>query len=206
MHVLKVRFRDKQAFLEAYDDELPFGGLFCPTTTSLEAEERVLVEVHFPELSNKTILRGSVVSWRAALPRLRVRAGAVVAFDESEREKKDFILAVATGERGGGIKRRHARVPVKLPVRWRLMNSNNSQDAWIRDISIGGAQLLTSDPIELESDLVIDLKAPGGAQEISIVGKVSNSTDIGYGIRFIYRDGGGSRRLREVVRRLTQDK
>lgn len=202
MHVIKARFRDTQAFLDAYNAELPRGGLFCPTTKPLERDEEVLVEVNFPNLPNKMMIRGIVLAWRAALPRLGVRAGAMVAFDAAEEDKKNFLLAVANGKRTGAVKRRHARLPIELPAMWRPPNSAEKKKARLRDISIGGAQLITDAALELENDLVLELIVPGGAKPIQIAAKVSNQTPGGYGVSFIYRDGGGSRRLREVVRRL----
>jgi Tfp pilus assembly protein PilZ len=204
MLLLKARFKDKKAFLEAYSDELETGSIFCPTTTPLEPEDRVVVEINFPELPNKMLVRGTVISWRNALPRLRVRAGAVVAFDESEGETRDFLLEVAAGLHQGAVKRRHARVPVELDIKWRPADSPDLLIGRLNDISIGGAQLLTDETLEPEDDIVVELVAPGGATPISIASKVSNQTPSGYGIRFIYRDGGGSRRLREVVRRLSR--
>ncbi|PID38527.1 MAG: hypothetical protein CSA65_04825 [Proteobacteria bacterium] len=203
MRVLKARFRDADAFLEAYSDEPPQGSLFCPTTTPLEEGQEVVVEISFPELPNKTMLRGTVLSWRSALPRLRVRAGAEVAFDAVDDDKRLFLLEVAAGEHQDAVKRRHARVPVEVPCRWRLADVAESAEGTLRDISIGGAQLIIDEELELDSDVVVELTAPGGAQPISIAAKVSNAIDNAYGLRFIYRDGGGSRRLREVVRRLT---
>lgn len=203
MRVLKARFRDADAFLEAYSDETPQGSLFCPTTTPLDEGQEVVVEISFPELPNKTMLRGKVLSWRSALPRLRVRAGAEVTFDAVDDDKRLFLLEVATGKRQGAVKRRHARVPVEVPCRWRLADAAEIADAVLRDISIGGAQLITDDEIAVDSDVVVELTAPGGARPISIAAKVSNALDNAYGLRFVYRDGGGSRRLREVVRRLT---
>jgi len=205
MRILKVRFRDAESFLSAYAAEHPFGGLFCPTTTALEAGEELLVEVGFPKLPNKTLLRGTVISWRNAIPRLRVRAGAVVAFAASEDNKRLFLLDVAEGKRQDAIKRRHARVPIIVPCRWRLADATDEMEARLRDISVGGAQLLTEEHLDTDEDIVVELIAPGGARPISIVAKVRNSVPDGYGLRFIYRDGGGSRRLKEVVRRLTAD-
>lgn len=202
MHVLKVRFRNTEDFLEAYNPELPRGGLFCPTTQPLERDEEVLVEINFPNLPNKMMLRGIVINWRAALPRLGVRAGANVAFDEAEEDKKNFLLAVANGKRTDAIKRRHARLPIELAVAWRLPSSGDRYEARLRDISIGGAQLITEEKLTTEDDLVLELVVPGGARPIQIAAKISNETPGGYGVCFIYRDGGGSRRLREVVRRL----
>lgn len=202
MRVLKARFVDTAAFREAYDEALPCGGLFCPTTQALDEGEEVVVEIHFPELPNKMHLRGAVVSWRAATPRLGIRAGATIAFAEDEQDKCRFILEVADGRHRNAVKRRHARLPVERPARWRLASATDLQEAALREISIGGAHLVTPEQLELGEDIVVELTMPGGAQPISLVTKVAYRTPSGYGLRFVYRDGGGSRRLREMVRRL----
>ena len=51
--------------------------------------------------------------------------------------------------------------------------------------------------------MIIELTTPGGSAPISIAGKVTYRTEgEGSGIKFLYRDGGGSRRIREVIRRI----
>lgn len=202
MHVLKARFRNTESFLSAYNAELPRGGLFCATTQPLAADEEVVVEIKFPNLPNKMMLRGVVIEWHAALPRLGVRAGATVAFSAAEEEKTNFLLAVARGMRTGGVKRKHARLPIEVQAAWRLPNSSERHPGLLRDISIGGAQLVTEASLEADDDIVLELTVPGGAKPIQIAAKVSNGTPAGYGVSFLYRDGGGSRRLREIVRRL----
>lgn len=205
MLILKTRFRNKSEFLEAYNEDLPNGGLFCPTTRALQEDDPVVVELHFPGLPNKMMMRGQVVWWRSALPRLRVRAGAMVTFLEEEREKRDFILKLAEGASSEAIKRRHPRIPVEMEVRWRTSESPSFKLGRLRDISIGGALLVTEDQMSPEDEVVIELTTPGGASPIPIAGKVTYNTEMGVGVRFQYRDGGGSQRLREVVRRLLSD-
>lgn len=202
MRVLKARFRSTESFMNAYIPDLPQGGLFCPTTQPLERHEQVVVEIHFPDLPNKMMLRATVMDWRPALPRLGIRAGATLAFDREDEEKKNFLLASAAGKRTDAVKRRHTRLPIELVVRWRPASATEMSEANLRDISIGGAQLVTDDPLDVDDELMLELVAPGGAHPIPLAAKVSNKTPGSYGISFIYRDGGGSRRLREVVRRL----
>lgn len=201
--ILKTRFKSQNAFLDAIEQPSSNSNMFCPTTTELGKGETVLVEIAFPHLPNKTMVRGSVSNWRPALPRLRVRAGANIVFAEDEHQKLDFLRRFAKGEVKGAIKRKHPRVPIEVDVRWKPLLASNMIDARVKDISIGGAQLLTTNPLTLNDDVVLELIAPGGVKPISIAGKVSNIVPGGYGIRFVYRDGGGSRRLKEVVRRLT---
>jgi Tfp pilus assembly protein PilZ len=202
MQILKARFRNKRDFQEAYNGDLPFGGLFCPTTHALDEDEAVVVEIHFPGLPNKMMLRARVVWWRAALPRLRVRAGAMVAFIEPEREKRDYVLEIADGKRTEGIKRRHTRIPIELEVQWRPTDSPLMRECVLREISIGGGLLVTEEKLQTGDEIIVEFTTPGGAQPISIAAKVTYRSPAGSGLRFIYRDGGGSQRLREVVRRL----
>jgi Tfp pilus assembly protein PilZ len=202
MRILKARFRSGRDFLEAYNADLPTGGLFCPTTYALEENQEVVAEIHFPGLPNKMLLRGTVVWWRTALPRLRVRAGAMVAILDAERDKRDFVLEVASGRRQEGIKRRHPRIPVEMHVRWRPADSPLLRESELHEISVGGALLVTDEPLAVGDEIVVEFTTPGGAQPIAVAGKITYHSSAGNGVRFIYRDGGGSQRLREVVRRL----
>src|SRR5262245_36460761 len=97
MQILKVRIRSAKEFQEGYARDLPHGGMFCPTTTELAPGAEVIVELAADELPNKVLLRGFVKWWRPALPRLRVRAGALVEFAAEEKDKRDFVLRVFGG-------------------------------------------------------------------------------------------------------------
>src|SRR5215470_1907365 len=121
MQILKVRYRTNAEFLEAYQEELVGGGLFCPTTTRLDDGAEVICEITVPALPNKILVRGTVRAWRPAVPRMRVRAGAVVEFLPDEAEKKTFILDTIKGDRKPPARRRHTRLPVEIPVRYRLL-------------------------------------------------------------------------------------
>ncbi|MCS6915202.1 MAG: PilZ domain-containing protein [Myxococcales bacterium] len=202
MQILKARFRSREEFDEAYAAELPNGGLFVPTTTPLKPGEEVIVEIFCEGLPNKVMIKGEVKSWRPALPRLRVRAGALVAFPPEEVEKKNFLLAALGGE-VVPRKRRHARIPVEVPVRYRQLDTIESKPGELAEISVGGA-LLRSDQAmpPLGADVVLEVLPPGGAVPMSIAGRVTYLTEAGAGVKFLYRDGGGSRRIRELIRRL----
>jgi len=51
---------------------------------------------------------------------------------------------------------------------------------------------------------VLELLPPGGAAPMPITGRVAYHTSSATGLKFIYRDGGGSRRIRELIRRIRQ--
>lgn len=205
MEIIRVRFRTNSEFEEHYQPDLEHGGLFCPTTTKLDSGQNIIVELSAPALPNKVLIRAVVHSWRPALPRLRVRAGAIVEFDPEEEEKRKFLIETISGEREASFKRRHTRLPVEVAVRYRTTESADFVDCQLSEISIGGAMLHTDEPLPIETDVILEVTPPGAVSPISISGKATyHLPNGGTGLKFIYRDGGGSRRLRELVRRLRQ--
>src|SRR5687767_1556624 len=98
MRFLRAKFQGQTDFMESYQSDRPAGGLFVATTQPLEPDSEVIVELICDGLPNKVMIRGQVVSWRPALPRLRVRAGAVIQFSEEEDLKRRFILQALAGE------------------------------------------------------------------------------------------------------------
>ena len=202
MEILKVRYRTTDEFRAEFAKDSGFAALFCPTTTPLTPGEEVIVELSVPALPNKVMIRGKVQSWRPALPRLRVRAGALVEFADDEREKREFVVATVEGKRAPTLRRRHARLPVELAVRYRIPSSTDQSSAELSEISVGGALLKTPSPLPLGCEVIVELTPPGGAAPIEITGRVTYHAGEHTGIKFVYRDGGGSRRIRELIRRL----
>jgi Tfp pilus assembly protein PilZ len=203
MQILKVRYRTNREFLDAYQEELPGGGIFCPTTTPLAPGSEMVCELIIPALPNKVLIRGQVRSWRPALPRLRVRAGAIIEFIPEEADKRAFILETVRGLREPPARRRHTRLPVELPVQWRILGTADYTTGGLSEISVGGALLRTGALLPLNTEIIIEVTPPGGVSPIAISGKVAyHAPNEASGVKFQYRDGGGSRRLRELIRRL----
>ena len=61
--MLKVRYRNGTEFLEHYQSSFLYGGLFYPTREAIPLGEAVVMEVRFPELEDRVLLRG-FVAWR----------------------------------------------------------------------------------------------------------------------------------------------
>lgn len=206
MRILTARFRTNAEFEEHYQEELPHGGLFCPTTKAMEPGETVIVELSVPALPNKVMIRGRVQSWRPALPRLRVRAGAIVQFAPEEATKHLFVRETVEGTRPPPVRRKHARLPVSVPVRYRIAEQTETQETEITEISVGGAMIITPRPLSLGTSVILEITPPGAVQSIPISGKATYHLPNGNtGLKFLYRDAGGSRRLRELVKRLRQE-
>jgi hypothetical protein len=200
VNILRVRCRNLEEFEEHYLPDVPTGGVFCPTTTELPPGTAVVVEMACDGLPNKVLIRGTVTAWRPALPRMRVRAGATVSFDADEAAKRDFVIQTLRGERPTTRRRKHTRIPIGIPCKIRIASEAN--DAELREISVSGGLVSGALQPPIGTDVVLEIAPPGSEAPFDLSGRVvyhagENQT----GVRFIYREGGGSRRLRELVRR-----
>jgi len=200
--ILRVRCHNLEEFEEHYLTGPPNGGVFCPTTTELPPGTSVVIELACDGLPNKVLIRGKVLSWRPALPRMRVRAGAEVEFELDEIPKRDFVLETMRGSRPPTRRRKHTRIPIGIPVKVRANNQVDATEAELREISVSGGLLTGTVQPAVGTDIVMEITPPGSEASFDLSGRVvyhagPNQT----GVKFLYREGGGSRRLRELVRR-----
>jgi len=203
MVILKLRIRSADEWRDLAPGDSVSEPVFVPTTDELEAGQQVIVEVSSALLPNKVLVRGAVQTWRPALPRMRVRAGATIELATDEQIKLTFLHDVFSGKRTDVPRRRHHRLPVSVPVRYRVTNSSNYVDSEISEIGVGGALLTTPQPLPIDTELTLEVVPPGAAGAIEIAGRVSYHVPSGStGLRFVSRDGDGDRRLRELIRRL----
>ncbi|MBL0212910.1 MAG: PilZ domain-containing protein [Myxococcales bacterium] len=203
MVILKLRIRTADEWRELAPSDSVGEPVFVPTTDELEPGQTVIIEVSSNLLPNKVLVRGAVQTWRPALPRMRVRAGATVELANDEQTKLTFLHDVFSGRRTDVPRRRHHRLPVSVNVRYRVAQSSNFVDSAISEIGVGGALLTTPQPLPIETELTLEVVPPGAAGAMEITGRVSYHVPSGSsGLRFVTRDGDGDRRLRELIRRL----
>lgn len=203
MVILKLRIRTAEEWRELAPSDSAADPVFVPTTDELEPAQPVIIEVSSQLLPNKVLVRGTVQSWRPALPRMRVRAGATIELAADEQIKLTFLHDVFSGRRTDVQRRRHHRLPVSVNVRYRLANSSSFIDSALSEVGVGGALLSTPEPLPLETELTLEVTPPGAAAPIAIASRVSYHVPSGgTGLRFVSRDGDGDRRLRELIRRL----
>ena len=203
MVILKLRIRSADEWRELAPGDTVSEPVFVPTTDELEAGQQVIIEVASALLPNKVLVRGAVQTWRPALPRMRVRAGATVDLAPDEQVKLTFLHDVFSGKRTDVPRRRHHRLPVSVTVRYRLANSASFIECAVSEIGVGGALLTTVEPLAIDTELTLEVVPPGGAAPIEIASRVSYHVPSGgSGLRFMSRDGDGDRRLRELIRRL----
>ncbi len=203
MVILKLRIRTADEWRELAPSDSVGEPVFVPTTDALEPGQTVIIEVSSNLLPNKVLVRGAVQTWRPALPRMRVRAGATVELANDEQIKLTFLHDVFSGRRTDVPRRRHHRLPVSVNVRYRVAQSSTFVDSAISEIGVGGALLTTPQPLPIETELTLEVVPPGAAGAMEITGRVSYHVPSGgSGLRFVTRDGDGDRRLRELIRRL----
>lgn len=208
--MLKAHFRSREEFLESYLSDLPGGGIFFPTRKNMLAGDPVIVSVRVGRQRSPMLLSGSVAWRRGGRRRPAVKAGVGIEFLASEAAKRDYLLALAHGARGEHGERRHQRLPVNLPVSWRLNGEPHDLIGVLRDIGPGGAFVGTDEPTMAlhDAQVVLNLSHPGAEVATPIQARVAwvghYGGDPGFGVEWRARDPGGGRRIRELVRRIEQ--
>ena len=205
MRKLRCHYTTPEAFVEALAPEGEAHALRVYTTDGFEPGEEVLLEVYFPGLPGKMMVRAIGQRWHAARPRLRVRAGGVLRCTGSEWQKLEFLREVGDGRLTLTARRRHVRLPVMVEVRWRRPGGAEPTQGALSEISEGGALLLCREPPHLGEDIIIEIVPPGSERPLEVLAVVRNRTNPeGAGLEFQARDMGGVHRLREVIRRLVE--
>jgi Tfp pilus assembly protein PilZ len=207
MRILRARYRSGEDFLRHYQPSFPDGGVFFPTREALEVGQAVLVEVRLPPVPQKLMIRGTVAWRRAGRHRTKLRAGLGIEFHSGDAVRRDFLLSAARGEINANlVLRRCSRLPVELPAEWRIAADRISFKGVVEDIGPGGAFVRSSQAVSPGTEVVLDVVPPGGVRPLSIACRVAWSRrttgDEGFGVEFRVRDGGGARRIKELVRRL----
>ena len=230
MTILKAHFSDGTAFLERYLSDLGQGGLFYPTRRPLAIGEVVVVAIRLGRRRSPTLIRGQVAWRRPGKHSTKTKAGIGIEFLPTETQARDYLLGVARGDSAEMVARRHQRLPVEIPVLWAVPGALRDNAGVLRDIGRGGAFIRTEETLPTDGDVVLKVSPPGGAfvmteqplpTEGDVVLKVSppgaevamplsarvawqghTGGEHGFGVEWKARDAGGTRRIKELVRRI----
>ena len=206
MTILKAHFSDGTAFLERYLSDLGQGGLFYPTRRPLAIGEIVVVAIRLGRRRSPTLIRGQVAWRRPGKHSTKVKAGIGIQFLASDAQARDYLLGVARGDSAEMVARRHQRLPVELPVLWQVPGALQDNAGILRDIGRGGAFIRTEDPIPSERDIVLKVSPPGAEVAMPLSARVAwrghPNGEHGFGVEWKARDAGGTRRIKELVRRI----
>lgn len=205
MRKIRCHYASPEAFAQALDAPSEPSALQAFTTDAYEPGEEVLLEVYYPGLPGKMMVRAIGQEWHAARPRLRVRAGGELRCTGTEWKKLSFLRRVAEGDIQLTARRKHVRLPVMVEVRWRRQQTTEFTSAALSEISEGGALLLTTPRPDHGEEVIIEIMPPGSERPLEVLSVVRNTDNPdGVGLEFMARDMGGVHRLREVIRRLVE--
>jgi len=195
------------AFHAAYQPAGGSGGVFCPTRSKLEVGDPVSVKVRLGRRQPSMVIFGHVAWRRPGRHLLKIRAGIGVEFLHSERAKCEYLLDMARSGATMRSRRRHERIPVDLPITWKPVGSTENLPGKLRDVGRGGAFVLSPAHMPEESQVVLEIAPPGAEVPMAFLGRVAWTGKAGegnvFGIEWRARDAGGGRRIKELVRRLT---
>jgi Tfp pilus assembly protein PilZ len=211
MRLVTVAFESGETFLAHYSDAYPHGAVFCRTRARLTLREPVVVELAFPGLPNRALLRGTAVS-------LKEGDGAWVRFAESDHPATAFVVRCARGELvpDDAVERTHRRFPAELPVDCRVDELDEVHPELMRsrtrDLGAGGAFIVsnTPPPVGTRVNLTIGPDAVTG-QRFSIDGRVAwigwlrrGEEARGFGVKFDAKGDHDTARLRLLLRRAAE--
>jgi Tfp pilus assembly protein PilZ len=208
MRLVPCVFSTGEAFLRCYSDDYPHGAVFCETRARLSLDEPVLVEVTFPELPNRAVLRGRVVS-------AVEKTGAWVQLSPRDHSVTCFVVEAARGcldnAVAGQMVRHHPRYPARVSVRYRIDELDEAsahqgaETAEIADLGIGGAFVRSENPPRVGTRINLQLTTGYNSGNLEIDGRVAwTRAGVGFGVRFDQRGPGSARPLRPLIRRISE--
>ncbi len=210
MRILTTRYESGQQFLPDVRRDPETGeptGLTHQTKMQLSRKENVLVEVYFPGLPNRVLLRGTVESIEEGdVPR------ADVAIWREDLSTLAFLVEQAqTAETSAqdAAARKHDRIPLGIPVDWQVAGSGDMIISSTDDVGAGGLQIRTLSPPPVGSMVTLNLSLePRSGKTLAIPGKVvwvrQDSEFQGMGVQFMPEEGDQRRQLRELLRRILE--
>ncbi|MBT8496322.1 MAG: PilZ domain-containing protein [Deltaproteobacteria bacterium] len=160
--------------------------------------ESVVLEIGFPGLPNRVLLRGVALEAKGRFP------GQRFAIPEPELERCQFLEEVARAPEAASFQRRHRRFPIRIPVRF-FVNDEDSYlrgDAETRDLTAGGVALSTCRTLPDGARLTLVLDA-GASMSLEFEGQVTwtrrEGRDALVGVRFDRSNSDDMKRLRRLI-------
>lgn len=193
MRLLTLAYPAASDFLAAYDDASRT--LLAQTKTEATSGEQLLVEIAFPRLPNRPLLRATCVG--------TVDGGLRLKLDDGDASTGEFLVKVARGELTDGAKHReHKRFPSALPVQYTLAGARSKSQ--VEDLSAGGCFVRADRPPPVGAVIALDIDAPDESTPMHLTGQVAwvrDGKDPGFGVEFDAPETPDGKRLRILLRR-----
>ncbi len=205
MRLLTCAFASPTEFLDCYSVESAEGVLYCRTRSQLDVGQELLVEVSFPGLPNRTLMRGAVSA-------LRRDRGAWVRLHAGDAHSRDFLLRLARGELQSGeqVERGHRRIPIAVPVTCHIDEVDDPPSDRVlgltHDVGGGGTWVQSAAPPAVGTRVSIVLgPMSSGGEVLRLDGRVAwirrDPRAHGFGVRFDPKQSRDAPRLRAMLRR-----
>lgn len=201
MRILYATFASGRDFLKSlkYNRRRNEASLAVRTRARHRPGERVILEVGFPGLPNRVLMRARALECRGRFP------GQRFLLEADEEDNREFLSGVASESREPRVQRRHRRFPIKVPVRF-FVNDDESYlrgDAETRDVTPAGVALTTYRLLPDDARVTVILDLDGG-MTMEFEGQVTWSRRHDgracVGIRFDKSNSRDKRRLRRLLR------
>lgn len=198
MRLVTLAFPSAAAFLTSYDD----GIVTVKTRTDAVLGEAILVELSFPGLPNRALVRATVDGLLIDEEGLRVR------ISEEDSSTRDFMVQVARGELKMSAHREHKRFPASLEVRYTRDGAAEEHKGVVDDLGAGGTFVLTQSPPAVGTKVALTITVPG-TKDVHASGivawvKTGPGANAGFGVDFDPLDGDDGRRLRALLRKASE--
>jgi len=209
MRLLTIAFVSANEFLSHYRERDSAGALFYRSRAELEPGEAVLMEISFPGLPNRALLRGSVAKTTPG-------KGAWLAFSSKDKTTRDFLLGIARGELmvTPAVNRSFDRFPAELPVDCTVeLGADDSTERIVSrtvDVGAGGVFIrsLAPPPVGTHVKLTLGPAPDDSFVTVTLEGDVAWTRDgddgKGFGVRFQNKSEMDARLLRTLLRRASE--
>jgi uncharacterized protein (TIGR02266 family) len=193
MRLLTLAYPAASDFLAAYDE--PSRTLVAHTKTEAEIGENVLIEISFPTLPNRPLLRASCCGL--------VTNGLRLELDEADGPTREFLVRLARGESiEGAVHREHKRFPTTLPVEYTV--AGHKVKSHVEDLSAGGCFVRADRPPTIGQPVGLEITPPDETPPLKLEGLVAwvrDGKESGFGVEFDAPESTDGRRLRTMLRR-----
>jgi len=193
MRLLTLAYPAASDFLAAYDQASRT--LLAQTKTEATAGEQLVVEIAFPKLPNRPLLRATCLG--------TVDGGLRLQLDDGDASTSEFLVKVARNELTDGAKHReHKRFPSALDVEYQ--QDGVRKKSQVEDLSAGGCFVRCDRPPPVGAQMALDIADPDDGAPMHLTGQIAwvrNGKEPGFGVEFDLAESADGRRLRTLLRR-----
>lgn len=199
MRLVTLAYATAEEFLASYDPR-DGGTISVKTRTDGTIGEKLLVELSFPGLPNRALVRAMVTS-------ITFEHGLRFVIDQADVTTAEFLLSIARGDNiVMAAHRDHARFPTTLRATWSLAGGARESTTIVEDLSAGGAFVRAATPPDIGASVELTISVPTGpALETSgHVAWVRHGKAPGFGVDFDALVGDSGMRLRSLLRKASE--